>query len=236
MELTVRDVASLLGLPEQAVYRMAQSGQLPAYQVDSQTRFNNADLLDWVIANKPEMALRVHSQLAGCVHGQPQIVEALAAGGVFHGIAGSDRLAVIRAVANLLPVPKTIDRETVFQMMWTREAEASTAIGDGIAIPHASYPIVFQIDRPIVTLCFLEHPVDFGAGDGKHVSTLFALVCPTARQHLSMLAQLASALGNEAFKGAVLEHAPRERILSLLAAAIVSSTTAVPGEDKGIER
>jgi nitrogen PTS system EIIA component len=236
MELTVRDVASLLGLPEQAVYRMAQSGQLPAYQVDSQTRFNNADLLDWVIANKPEMALRVHSHLAGGAQGQPQIVEALAAGGVFHGIAGSDRLSVIRAVADLLPVPATVDRETVFQMMWTREAEASTAIGDGIAIPHASYPIVFQIDHPIVTLCFLEHPVDFGASDDKPVSTLFALACPTTRQHLAILAQLASALGNEAFKSAVLEQAPRERILPLLAAAMASSSAAVSPEEEEIGR
>ena len=51
-------------------------------------------------------------------------------------------------------------------------------------LPHVRNPIVLHVDRPMVTLCFLERPVDFGALDGKPVHVLFSLICPTMRSHL----------------------------------------------------
>jgi hypothetical protein len=40
---------------------------------------------------------------------------------------------------------------------------------------------VMHIPRPMVTLCFLEQPVEFGAMDGQPVHTLFTIVSPTIR-------------------------------------------------------
>ena len=71
-----------------------------------------------------------------------------------------------------------------------REALGSTGIGDGIAIPRVRNPIVLHLSRPIVTLCFLERPVDFGALDGQPVTTLFTLISPTVRAHLHLLSRL----------------------------------------------
>ena len=68
-----------------------------------------------------------------------------------------------------------------------RESLGSTGIGDGIAIPHVRNPIVMHIPRPTITLCFLEHPIDFGALDGQPVHTLFTIVSPTVRAHLHLL-------------------------------------------------
>ena len=67
--------------------------------------------------------------------------------------------------------------------------------------------------RPMVTLCFLEHPVDFGALDGKPVHVLFSLVCPTVRSHLQILSRLSYALHDEKFKGVVIRQGQREEIL-----------------------
>ena len=70
----------------------------------------------------------------------------------------------------------------LFRLFLAREASTSTAIGRGIALPHARNPVILHVEHPMVTLCFLEQPVEFGASDGKPVEVLFSLVCPTMRE------------------------------------------------------
>jgi PTS system nitrogen regulatory IIA component len=65
----------------------------------------------------------------------------------------------------------------------------------------------------MVTLCFLEAPVDFGALDGKPVQVLFSLICPTMRSHLQTLSRLSYALRDARFKDVVIRQGPREEIL-----------------------
>src|SRR6266404_1536990 len=86
-------------------------------------------------------------------------------------------------------------------------------VGHGIAIPHVRNPIVLHVARPMITLCFLERPIDFGALDGKPVHVLFSLISPTVRAHLRLLSRLSFALHDPAFKDAVTRQASREEIL-----------------------
>jgi len=90
----------------------------------------------------------------------------------------------------------------------------STAIGDGIAIPHVRNPIVLHVPQPVVTLCFLEAPVDFGALDEKPVHTLFTLISPTVKAHLHLLSRLAFALRNPDFKALIVRQAGHDEILA----------------------
>ena len=97
-------------------------------------------------------------------------------------------------MVRLLPLPAEMDREAFFQLLLAREMAGSTAIGDGIAIPHVRNPIVLSTEQPAATLCFLAHPVDFGSLDGQPVSVLFTLVSPTVRAHLHLLSLLSFTL------------------------------------------
>jgi len=76
---------------------------------------------------------------------------------------------------------------------------------------------VGYISQPILSLSFLETPIDYGALDGKPVYALFLLVSPNVRTHLRILARLAFCLRDPEFKEAVLSQASRETILSTLA-------------------
>jgi PTS system nitrogen regulatory IIA component len=109
-----------------------------------------------------------------------------------------------------------------------QEASAPTAIGGGIALSHTRNPAL-HVDRPMVTLSFLEQPVEFGAMDGKPVQAFFSLICPTMRSHLQMLSRIAYALHDEHFKGAVMRQLPREEILQ--AALRVEATLSVPNAE-----
>jgi hypothetical protein len=50
-------------------------------------------------------------------------------------------------------------------------------------------PVILHLERPMIMLCFLERPIDFGALDGEKVNTLFTLISPTVRAHLHLLSR-----------------------------------------------
>ena len=116
-------------------------------------------------------------------------------------------------MVEVLPLPNGMDRELLLRLFLAREASASTAIGDGIALPHVRNPIVLHVPQPMASLCFLERPVDFGALDGKPVHILFAVISPTTREHLQLLARIIHGLHDGEFRSAVMSHAPAEAIL-----------------------
>jgi PTS system nitrogen regulatory IIA component len=123
-----------------------------------------------------------------------------------------------------MSLPDDVDREFLYQVLLARESLGSTGIGDGIAIPHVRNPIVLHLSRPIVTLCFLEQPIDFGALDGQPVSTLFTLISPTVRAHLHLLSRLAFTLRDPRFNAAVRQQASREELFEALHAAEAAVT------------
>ena len=109
-----------------------------------------------------------------------------------------------------------MDREFLFQVLLARESLGSTAIGDGIAIPHVRNPVVLHIAQPSVTLCFLEKPIQFGALDNQPVNTLFTIISPTVRSHLHILSRLAYLLREPEMKTAVKQQASRDDILRVV--------------------
>jgi PTS system nitrogen regulatory IIA component len=213
MQLTVRDVGRVLDVSEATVLRWIKQRGLPARHVAGQYRFNRAEVLEWATAQKIKVSPELFDDLAEEADMVPTLAEALAAGGIFHDLAGTTKEHALRALVGVLPLPDDLDRELLLRLYLAREASASTGIGDGIALPHVRNPIVLQVARPLITLAYLEKPVDFGALDGKPVQVLFSLISPTTRSHLQLLSRLSFALHAGPFRQAVLGRAPREQLL-----------------------
>jgi PTS system nitrogen regulatory IIA component len=139
---------------------------------------------------------------------------ALEAGGVVNGVRGEDREAVLRAIIAALPVPAGCDRDFLIDILLARENAGSTSIGGGLAVPHPRYPIVLPVERPSITVCYLEKPIPYGAADGEPVHTLLVMLCPTVRHHLHLLARLSAALQEPAFAAALRRKAPAAEIIA----------------------
>jgi len=214
MQLTVKDVAGLLDISEKTVYRWVEERKLPGYRMNGQYRFNRAELLEWSTANRINVSPRIFEEPESQSAPLPELSDALELGGIFYRLAGASKPAVLRSVVEILRVPDKVDREFLLQVLLAREALESTAIGDGIAIPHVRNPIVLHVPQPTMTLCFLEKPVDFGALDGQKVHTLFTFISPTVKAHLHLLSRLAFALRNPDFKALVVQQAGRDEILA----------------------
>src|SRR5262249_47389223 len=116
-------------------------------------------------------------------------------------------------VVELLRLPPEVDRAFLLRVLLAREAIVSTAIGDGIAIPHVRNPVVLHIDRPLLALCFLENAIEYGALDGKPVDTLFAIISPTTRAHLHLMAKLSFVLRDKSARRVIRNQLSRPAIL-----------------------
>ncbi|MDD5705563.1 MAG: PTS sugar transporter subunit IIA [Kiritimatiellae bacterium] len=214
MQLTVNDAAALLKLPERTIRRWIKQDLIPVCRVNDQIRFNRTELLEWATTRGLPVSPDIfHAPRAedACA---PAFSAALASGGIFYGIEGRDKEQALRAVVRTINLPRDVDRELLLNVLLAREAMASTGVGEGIAIPHVRNPIVLSVRQPVVGLCFLKQPVEFGALDGQPVHTLFTLVSPTVRLHLHLLSRLTFALRDDTFKRAIGARAPAEEIVA----------------------
>jgi len=213
MQLTVRDVANLIRVSEKTIYRWVKAGQIPAYRIGEQFRFNRFEILEWATARKINISQGIVLADESGAGPLPGLGEALQNGGISYLVGGKDRSTALKCVVDCLRLPAGTDKESFFRILLAREKLASTGVGDGIAIPHVRTPIILHIDIPQLALCFLEKPVEFGALDGNPVYALFTLICPTIKSHLHLLSRLAFALRDPAFKKAIEKRALRDEIL-----------------------
>lgn len=219
MKLSVKDVAKLLNKDESTIYGWIRQGKIPVHRINEQSRFNREEILEWAtsqqIAVSPEVAV-VSDEGTPAL---PSLGEALETGGVFSHMGGADKAAVLRNVVNAMRLPEEVDRDFLYQVLLAREALGSTGIGDGIAIPHIRNPIVMHLEKPVIMLCFLDSPIEFGAVNGKPVDILFTMVSPTVRMHLHLLSRLGFVLQNTAFRAALKNRLPCAPLLEELARA-----------------
>lgn len=217
MKLTVEDVTQIFNVSEKTVYRWIKSNSLPAYRVNNQYRFNESELLEWASAHRVNVSpAQIKSSAEDTSELPPSFCTALMDGGINYRVDGRDKSSVLREVVGLMRLPERIDRVMLLQMLLAREEMGSTAIGDGIAIPHARNPIVLSVTQPTVTLCFLEHPIEFNALDSGLVNILFTLISPTIKSHLHLLSQLAYFLRDPGFHDAIVRQLPRDIIIAEL--------------------
>ena len=89
-----------------------------------------------------------------------------------------------------------IDSRILLEALTKREKLGSTAVGNGIAIPHANCP---NIDKPKVFVALLSNSLDFNANDDQPVDIIFLLLAPdnSGSEHLQALALVSRLLRNK---------------------------------------
>lgn len=210
MKLSIRDAARYLEVDEDTVYRWVRDGELPSMQINEQYRLNSSDLLEWATARGHRLSADL---LEATREELPDLADALAAGGA-HTFAGApDRAAVLQAIVGALAIEEA-ERSLVLELVTAREFIGSTGVGEGIAIPHVRMPLIVHGVPGAMPLWHLPRPVDFQSPDGKPIDTVFFLMTSSPRVHLHLLARLARALHDPAFRAAVKERAPLETVLA----------------------
>ena len=89
------------------------------------------------------------------------------------------------------------NERSIFDILMQREKLGSTAVGNGIAIPHGK---MSHLTRLFGLFARLDRPVDFEALDGLPVDLIFLLLAPegAGADHLKALARVARLLRDPA--------------------------------------
>ena len=94
---------------------------------------------------------------------------------------------------------KVNDLNKYIEGLYKREAEFSTGVGNGVAIPHCKSDCVREA---AFTLVKLKNPVEWETLDGRPVDYVIMLAAPNTSDnvHLKMLSKLAANLMDDDFR------------------------------------
>lgn len=118
--------------------------------------------------------------------------------------AKTKKEALRELAAGLAASVEGLEAPELLDMLLEREKLGTTAMGDGIAIPHAR---VESLDRLLASFGRSRNGVDFDSVDGKRTHLFFLLVAPGTEgsTHLLTLARLSRFLTQPEFRAKLLE-------------------------------
>ena len=135
-----------------------------------------------------------------------------------------DKAEVIKELADHLAAhvggaPKggaALDREQLAKVLMERERLASTAIGEGVAIPHGKLDAVGKL-----VACVGRAPqgVDFDSMDGRPTHLFFVLVAPenSTGVHLKALARISRLFKDPEFRTRLMQAKNGEELYKVIA-------------------
>ncbi len=195
MELTLHQVANIFRVSETRIISWINNENLPAELVSDQYRFHRSDLLEWAASANRSFDPSIYAEVnGGLTPAGTSLADALQAGGVLQNVAGDDLRAILSIALAGLPIPDSIGHEGLIDLFLSRESIGSTAVGGGIAVPHPRKPTLLAVPSAIVRLCYLQEPLSMSTPDNQPVDKLFLMICPTAHEHLQLLARLGALL------------------------------------------
>jgi len=108
-----------------------------------------------------------------------------------------------------------IGRSDVFDSLFTREKLGSTALGQGIAIPHGRIKGMREAQGAFLRL---RTPIPFDAPDGKAVNLIFVLLVPERATdlHLQILSELAQMFSDKDLRKKLAESSDAAAIYQLI--------------------
>ena len=145
-----------------------------------------------------------------------KITELLQAKGVKLGALVATQAEAIETLVDLqVSCGSVADRAAYRDAVLAREAEFSTAVGEGVAIPHAKTPAV---SKPGLVAMTVPGGVDWKAPDGKPSDLIFLIAAPDteANVHLEVLAKLSALLMHPEFPAALRAATTVEEFLATI--------------------
>uniref|UniRef100_A0A7C3I1Z8 PTS sugar transporter subunit IIA n=1 Tax=Gracilinema caldarium TaxID=215591 RepID=A0A7C3I1Z8_9SPIR len=132
-------------------------------------------------------------------------------------VDAKNREEVIKKAVDVLQrAGKITQPDSIYHDIMAREQLASTAIGEGIAVPHA---LSDAMQNTVMAVLRLKSPIEYNAPDGKPVDLFFIMAGPKndTAYHLKLLSRLARLLHDSHFR----EHARRAESAEVLATLLL---------------
>lgn len=197
MDLTIKDISILLLLPEKEVQNLIKLKDIPFQTIQDKLVFNKQQIVEWALSRNIPINISSHKKMSEYrVESFNKILDQKS---FFYNCVLSEKTYIEQMVSHI-DLDINVDKEIIVQLLKNREELMSTAIGNGISLPHPRIPLMVGRNKPLINFFFVQKPLNLKSLDGKPVHTIILLISQTIKQHLSLLAHLSFLLSKEEFR------------------------------------
>lgn len=127
------------------------------------------------------------------------IAELLSKKDILLDVEAPSQTRLLQEVARHMEREYGMPQEWVFQSLSRREKVGSTALGEGVAIPHAR---IKDLQRIQLAYIRLKLPIPYDAPDGKPVSDILVILAPkeATEEHLGILSEITQMFSDPQFR------------------------------------
>ncbi|HET6610689.1 MAG TPA: PTS sugar transporter subunit IIA [Kofleriaceae bacterium] len=145
-----------------------------------------------------------------------KIVELIRRDTIVPELLSTDKAGIIRELAGAVAAHYEVPERALTQILIDRENLASTAIGEGVAIPHGKMSRLGQL---LACLGRAPEGVDFDSMDGEPTYLFFVLVAPESSTgaHLKALARISRVFKDRALRDRLLAAATADEMYDIIA-------------------
>lgn len=145
-----------------------------------------------------------------------KISDFLSVESIIPDLMSRDKPAAIEEMAACLAsCHPELDKQKALDVLRERERISTTAIGEGVAIPHGK---LAGVERVLAVFARSLEGVDFTSLDGAPTHLFFALIAPenAAADHLKALARISRLLKEEDFRRRLMEAKNEQELFDII--------------------
>ncbi|MGD8768614.1 MAG: PTS sugar transporter subunit IIA [Desulfobacterales bacterium] len=199
MKMTIHEVAQCLNLHVSTIERWIRQGRIPIQKTSNGYIFRESTLKKWAAMYRLPFLIPEKVKSRGYEEELENLLSAMKRGGVLYDIKGDDVETALKSAVGNMPVLSKTSKKELYQLLLERERLTSTGIGKGVAIPHPRDPLSDALKSPVISTCFLEKPIDFGAVDDRPVFVMFILLSQSIKMHLHLLSRFSFCVRDNSF-------------------------------------
>lgn len=132
------------------------------------------------------------------------------------GLRGTTKKEIIEELVDIIVANgQGLDKEIILKAILDREAQMSTGMSNGIAIPHGKTDSILALRA---TIAVSENPVDFESLDGLPSRIFVMTVSPASETgpHLQFLAEVSRLLSSEDVRRCIIAAKTSSQLLKIL--------------------
>ena len=213
MDLKIKDIAEFLVMSEKEIQKLVKAKEIPHQIIQDRVVFNKDKVIEWALGRN--IPLNISGSAHFVEYQIKSLLPLLDDKSVFYNCDFTEAL-YIEQMTSLALFDESVDKDVVVQLLKSREQLMSTAIGNGISLPHPRIPLVIGRDKPLIHFFFPKKPLNLNSLDGKPVHTLILIISQTTKQHLSLLAHVSFLLSKKEIQQALEARLPYSELISMI--------------------
>ena len=214
--LTTQELSKYLKLNEKTILKMAQTRALPGFKIANQWRFYLSAVDEYLqdrIVKSPNYDF---SKLYTTSDIMP-LSRLVDKSYINVDLKSSNRDDVLFELANIArDSGLTNSSEELFKQLQKRELMLSTAVGNGLAIPHPRNPSDELFSQPGIIIARSINGIEFSSPDQKKIHLFFMVCAPDVVLHLKLLSKIAKLFKRKDVSRKLMKAESKDEVIKIL--------------------